>query len=106
LIHYDAVMLTTFDLDQYVYDALAAGASGFLLKDITAERLFDAVRVVARGDALLAPTLPGASSASSPGCVRGWCGRPGWPCSPPEKLRSCGSSAKDCPIWRSRISSS
>jgi DNA-binding NarL/FixJ family response regulator len=51
------VMLTTFDLDEYVYDALAAGASGFLLKDITPERLFDAVRVVARGDALLAPTV-------------------------------------------------
>jgi DNA-binding NarL/FixJ family response regulator len=51
------LMLTTFDLDEYVYDALAAGASGFLLKDITADRLFDAVRIVARGDALLAPTI-------------------------------------------------
>ncbi|ADI08694.1 two component transcriptional regulator, LuxR family protein [Streptomyces bingchenggensis BCW-1] len=51
------VMLTTFDLDEYVYDALAAGASGFLLKDMTAERLFEAVRVVAAGDALLAPTV-------------------------------------------------
>jgi len=51
------VMLTTFDLDQYVFDALAAGASGFLLKDVAAERLFDAVRVVAAGDALLAPTV-------------------------------------------------
>jgi DNA-binding NarL/FixJ family response regulator len=51
------VMLTTFDLDEYVYDALAAGASGFLLKDVTAERLFDAVRVVAAGEALLAPTV-------------------------------------------------
>ena len=51
------VMLTTFDLDEYVYDALAAGASGFLLKDITAEQLFDAVRVVAAGEALLAPTV-------------------------------------------------
>ncbi len=49
------VMLTTFDLDEYVYDALGAGASGFLLKDVTAETLFDAVRVVAAGDALLAP---------------------------------------------------
>jgi DNA-binding NarL/FixJ family response regulator len=49
------IMLTTFDLDEHVYDALSAGASGFLLKDITAERLFDAVRVVAGGDALLAP---------------------------------------------------
>jgi DNA-binding NarL/FixJ family response regulator len=51
------LMLTTFDLDEYVYDALVAGASGFLLKDITAERLFDAVRMVAAGDALLAPSV-------------------------------------------------
>ena len=51
------LILTTFDLDEYVYDALRAGASGFLLKDVTAERLFDAVRVVAAGDALLAPTV-------------------------------------------------
>lgn len=49
------IILTTFDLDEYVYDALRAGASGFLLKDVTAERLFDAVRVVANGEALLAP---------------------------------------------------
>ena len=49
------LVLTTFDLDEHVYDALEAGASGFLLKDVTAERLFDAVRVVAGGDALLAP---------------------------------------------------
>ena len=51
------LILTTFDLDEYVYDALRAGASGFLLKDVTAERLFDAVRVIAAGDALLAPTV-------------------------------------------------
>jgi DNA-binding NarL/FixJ family response regulator len=51
------LILTTFDLDEYVYDALCAGASGFLLKDVTAERLFDAVRVVADGDALLAPAV-------------------------------------------------
>jgi len=51
------LMLTTFDLDEHVYDALAAGASGFLLKDVTAERLFDAVRVIAAGDALLAPAV-------------------------------------------------
>jgi len=50
-------MLTTFDLDEHVYDALAAGASGFLLKDVTAERLFDAVRVIASGGGLLAPTV-------------------------------------------------
>ena len=51
------LMLTTFDLDEYVYDALSAGASGFLLKDVAAERLFDAVRIVAAGDALLAPAV-------------------------------------------------
>ena len=51
------LILTTFDLDEYVYDALCAGASGFLLKDVTAERLFDGVRVVAAGEALLAPTV-------------------------------------------------
>jgi DNA-binding NarL/FixJ family response regulator len=51
------LILTTFDLDDYVYDALQAGASGFLLKDVPAETLFDAVRVVAAGDALLAPTI-------------------------------------------------
>jgi DNA-binding NarL/FixJ family response regulator len=51
------LILTTFDLDEHVYDALDAGASGFLLKDATAERLFDAVRIVAAGEALLAPTV-------------------------------------------------
>ena len=51
------LILTTFDLDEYVYDALCAGASGFLLKDVTAERLFDAVRVVAAGEGLLAPSV-------------------------------------------------
>ena len=51
------LVLTTFDLDEYVYDALRAGASGFLLKDVTAERLFDAVRIVAAGEALLAPSV-------------------------------------------------
>jgi DNA-binding NarL/FixJ family response regulator len=49
------LILTTFDLDEYVFDALRAGASGFLLKDVTAEQLFAGVRVVAVGDALLAP---------------------------------------------------
>jgi DNA-binding NarL/FixJ family response regulator len=51
------LVLTTFDLDEYVYDALRAGASGFLLKDVTAEQLFEAVRVIAAGDALLAPGI-------------------------------------------------
>ena len=51
------VILTTFDLDEYVYQALTAGASGFLLKNAPPERLIDAVRVVAAGDALLAPSI-------------------------------------------------
>jgi len=51
------LMLTTFDLDDYVYEALRAGASGFLLKDATAAELIHAVRVVAAGDALLAPSV-------------------------------------------------
>ena len=51
------IMLTTFDLDEYVYEALRAGASGFLLKDATSDELIRAVRVVAAGDALLAPSV-------------------------------------------------
>jgi DNA-binding NarL/FixJ family response regulator len=51
------LVLTTFDQDEYVYDALAAGASGFLLKDAPPERLAAAVRAVAAGDALLAPSI-------------------------------------------------
>ncbi|MDT0267504.1 response regulator transcription factor [Streptomyces sp. DSM 44915] len=51
------LVLTTFDLDEYVYQALRAGASGFLLKDASARQLADGVRVVAAGDALLAPTV-------------------------------------------------
>lgn len=51
------LVLTTFDLDEYVYDALRAGASGFLLKDMRREDLVSAVRVVAAGEALLAPTV-------------------------------------------------
>ncbi|WP_157252155.1 response regulator [Nonomuraea typhae] len=51
------IMITTFDLDDYVYDALTAGVSGFLLKDVRAPDLVAAVRTVARGDALLAPAV-------------------------------------------------
>jgi DNA-binding NarL/FixJ family response regulator len=51
------LMLTTFDLDEYVFDALRAGASGFLLKDVPAAQLAAGVRMVAAGDALLAPTI-------------------------------------------------
>jgi DNA-binding NarL/FixJ family response regulator len=51
------LVLTTFDLDEHVYDALRAGASGFLLKDVRAAQLVDAVRTVAAGDALIAPSV-------------------------------------------------
>ena len=51
------LILTTFDVDEYVYEAMRAGAGGFLLKDSTPERLADAIRVVAAGEALLAPTI-------------------------------------------------
>ena len=51
------LMLTTFDLDEYVYEAMKAGASGFLLKDVRPEQLAEAVRVVAAGDSLLAPAI-------------------------------------------------
>jgi DNA-binding NarL/FixJ family response regulator len=51
------LMLTTFDLNEYVYEALRAGASGFLLKDVPAEQLIAGIHVVARGEALLAPSI-------------------------------------------------
>lgn len=51
------LMVTTFDLDEYVFDAIRAGASGFLLKDTPAEELIRAIRIVAEGNALLAPTV-------------------------------------------------
>ncbi|HYH88698.1 MAG TPA: response regulator transcription factor [Solirubrobacteraceae bacterium] len=51
------LILTTFDLDEYVYDALGAGASGFLLKDSSPDQLVNAIRVVAGGEALLAPSI-------------------------------------------------
>ncbi len=51
------LILTTFDLDEYVYDALRAGASGFLLKDAAADDLLQAIRVIAAGEALLAPSI-------------------------------------------------
>lgn len=72
------LMLTTFDLDEHVHAALEAGASGFLLKDVSAAGLADAVRVVAAGDALLAPTVTRrllATFATRPAAAeapRGW----------------------------------
>jgi DNA-binding NarL/FixJ family response regulator len=55
--HAKVLILTTFDLDEYVFDALRAGASGFLLKDTPATQLTAALRMIAAGDALLAPTI-------------------------------------------------
>ena len=56
-VHSRVLILTTFDLDEYVYSALRAGAAGFLLKDTPPEQLIDAVRVVADGESLLAPSV-------------------------------------------------
>ncbi|MCM2421682.1 response regulator transcription factor [Streptomyces sp. RKAG293] len=53
----DVLVLTTFDLDEYVFGALRAGAAGFLLKDTDAERLLEGVRLVARGDGMIAPAV-------------------------------------------------
>ncbi|HET7683021.1 MAG TPA: response regulator transcription factor [Marmoricola sp.] len=64
------LILTTFDLDAYVYDAICAGASGFLLKDVTAERLVEGVRLVAEGSMLLGPAV-------SRRLVADFAGRPG-----------------------------
>src|SRR3954463_13238034 len=55
--HTRVLMLTTFDLNEYVYEALRADASGFLLKDVPAEQLINGIQVVARGEALLAPSI-------------------------------------------------
>ena len=66
-------MLTTFDLDEYVYEALRAGASGFLLKDTPPEQLVGAIHVVAQGEALLAPSITRrliTSSSRAPGRSR------------------------------------
>jgi DNA-binding NarL/FixJ family response regulator len=60
------LVLTTFDIDEYVYAALQAGASGFLLKDTLPENLLDAVRIVAAGDSLLAPRVTRSSRLAPP----------------------------------------
>ena len=70
------LILTTFDLDEYVFAALRAGASGFLLKDVAPEGLRQAVRVIAGGDALLAPSV-------TRRLIAAFTGRPG---APPERL--------------------
>ncbi len=79
------IMLTTFDLDEYVYAALSAGASGFLLKDVTPEHLVAAVQLVRTGDALLAPSI-------TRRLVERFAGRPGGPPAPPGSPVSAASS--------------
>jgi DNA-binding NarL/FixJ family response regulator len=73
------IMLTTFELDEYVFEALHAGASGFLLKDVEPDELRDAVRVVAQGDALLAPSV-------TKSLIREFVTQPGRHRPPPERL--------------------
>ena len=65
------VILTTFDLDDYVYGALRAGATGFLVKDTEPEELLQAVRVAARGDALISPSVTRRLIAEFAGRVKG-----------------------------------
>ena len=123
------VVLTTFDDDEHVFAALRAGASGFLVKDIEPEELLQAVRVVARGDALLAPsvtrsliaafTRQPAQAPAAPGGADGgrraaparpvprpatparWRGRWGWPRSPTASARWWRWSPPGCPTTRS-----
>ena len=85
-------MLTTFDLDEYVYHAMRAGASGFLLKDASPEQLTAAVRAVAAGETLLAPSITRRlieDSAAGPPRTPDSRLRPGG--SPAENLTWCGS---------------
>ena len=116
------VVLTTFDDDQTVFAALRAGASGFLVKDVEPEELLQAVRVVARGDALLSPGVTRAVIAAftdggraagpgpgAPGFARGSGGRgrsagPGRH-SPTASVKSWRWSRPGCPTTRSRASS-
>jgi DNA-binding NarL/FixJ family response regulator len=73
------IMLTTFELDEYVFEALHSGASGFLLKDVEPEALREAVRVVAQGEALLAPSV-------TKRLIREFVAQPGRHRPPPERL--------------------
>ena len=83
--------MTTFDLDEYVYAALTAGASGFLLKDVTPEHLVAAVQLVRTGDALLAPSitrrLVERFAAAPDTAARGEARRPGRPRARPPGAR-------------------
>ena len=82
------LILTTFGLDEYVYDALRAGASGFLLKDAPPEEIVDAVRIVARGEALLAPAVTRA-------VVEAFVRQPSFGSHPPEALTDLTPRERD-----------
>jgi len=84
------IILTTFDLDEYVYAALSAGASGFLLKDVTPEHLVAAVKLVRTGDALLAPSI-------TRRLVERFAGRPGGPPAPSGPSASPASARPGAP---------
>jgi DNA-binding NarL/FixJ family response regulator len=88
------IILTTFDLDEYVYAALAAGASGFLLKDVTPEHLVAAVKLVRTGDALLAPSITRRLVERFAGRAGGPPASPG-PAVPPASAPSARAGAHD-----------
>ena len=92
------IVLTTFDLDEYVYAALRAGASGFLLKDTRPADLVDAVRIVARGDALLAPSHAAPARTVRRSTDSGTA-RPA--SSPSASARCCACSPAGGRTWRS-----
>ena len=101
------LMLTTFDLDEYVYDALRAGASGFLLKDVPADQLADGIRLVSQGEALLAPSatrrlIVEFARTSPAGASR----RRRWPSSRRASSRCSGSSRAGARTPRSPASCS
>jgi DNA-binding NarL/FixJ family response regulator len=82
------IMLTTFELDEYVFEALHAGASGFLLKDVEPDELRDAVRVVARGEALLSPSV-------TRRLIREFVAQPGRHRPPPDRLDALTERARE-----------
>ncbi|GAB3839149.1 hypothetical protein GCM10027610_044380 [Dactylosporangium cerinum] len=92
------LILTTFDLDEYVFGALRAGAAGFLLKDAEAADLLAAVRAVARGDGVMAPAVTRRVIATFAGPPAP---RSTWASSPSVSARYYGASATGCPTPRS-----
>lgn len=95
------VILTTFDLDEYVYGALRSGATGFLVKDTEPEELLHAVRVAARGDALISPSVTRRLIADFASRVKGPQPDPGSMCSPAVSARSCDWSPRGSRTTRS-----